>query len=39
MSTYIILNAYLQYFEKYIMADPIRDVLLKRPSLTRICDL
>ena len=37
MSTYIILNAYLQYFKKYIMGGPIRDGLSKKPSLKRIC--
>ena len=29
MSTYIILNAYLQYFKKYMVAGPIRNGLLK----------
>ena len=37
MSTYIILNVYLQYFKKYIMGQPIRVGHSKRPSLTRIC--
>ena len=36
MITYIISNAYLQYFKNIWWADPIKDGLSKRPSLIRI---